>query len=139
MYQKIMVPVDLKYIEKLEKTLDLAADLAKLHGATVHYVTVAGRVPNRAARSPEELESNLEAFAREQGESRGISTSSKTMHSTDVTIELDDKLVQAQKDIGADLVVMASHIPGVSDRLHLISSNASDLARKIDCSIFIVR
>lgn len=139
MFKKIMIPVDLQHIEKLEKSLEIAAKLAKQWDATVHYVTVAGRVPNRAAKTPEELARNLEDFARDQGEKFGIQTDSKTMDSTDVVVELDDKLLEAEKEIGADLIIMASHIPGVPDKLHLISSNAGDIAKKADTSVFIVR
>ncbi|MFO8152091.1 universal stress protein [Thioalkalivibrio sp.] len=139
MFDKIMIPVDLKHIDGMQKSLEVTAGLAKQYDATVHYVTVAGRVPNRAARTPEELARHLADFARQQGEEYGIKTDSRTMDSTDVTIELDDKLVQAQKEIGADLVVMASHIPGVADRLHLISSNAGELAQRLPVSVFILR
>lgn len=139
MFDKIMIPVDLKHVDGMQKSLEAAARLAKQYDATLYYVTVAGRVPNRAAKTPEELAHRLDDFARQQGEKYDIRTDSRTMDSTDVAIELDDKLIQAQKEIGADLVVMASHIPGVADRLHLISSNAGELAQRLPVSVFILR
>lgn len=139
MFDKIMIPVDLQHIEKLERSLEIAATLAKQWDATVYYVTVAGRVPNRAAKSPEEHARNLEKFAAAQGEKYGILTSSLTKDSTDVAIELDKKLLEASEEIDADLIVTASHIPGVPDKLHLITSNSAELARKAKCSVFVLR
>ena len=139
MFDKIMIPVDLQHIEKLGRSLEIAATLAKEWDATVHYVTVAGRVPNRAAKTPEEHARQLEKFAAEQGEKHGIRTSSLTKDSTDVTIELEKKLLEAADDIGADLIVTASHVPGISDKLHLIPSRSGELAGKAKCSVFVLR
>ncbi len=139
MFDKIMIPVDLQHVEKLERSLEIAATLAKEWNATVYYVTVAGRVPNRAAKSPEEHAKHLETFAAEQGEKFGISTASLTKDSTDVTIELEKKLLEAAEEIGADLIVTASHVPGISDKLHLIPSHSGELASKARCSVFVLR
>lgn len=139
MYKKIMVPVDLEHIEKIEKALDGAAELAKSYDLPVCYVAVMGRVPNRVAPSPEKFEAELNMFAREQGDKHGITTECKAVPSVDVPVELDDKLLEAIDDVGADLVVMASHIPGVADKLHLISSNAAYMVKHSEVSIFVVR
>ncbi|MBS3743130.1 MAG: universal stress protein [Wenzhouxiangellaceae bacterium] len=139
MYKKIMVPVDLEHTEKIEKALDGAAELAKSYDLPVCYVAVMGRVPNRVAPSPEKFEAELNMFAREQGDKHGIKTECKAVPSVDVPVELDDKLLEAIDDVGADLVVMASHIPGVADKLHLISSNAAYMVKHSEVSIFVVR
>ncbi len=139
MFDKIMIPVDLQHIEKLERSLDIVATLARQWDATVYYVTVAGRVPNRAAKSPEEHAKHLEQFAAEQGEKHGISTASLIKDSTDVTIELEKKLLEAADEIDADLIVTASHVPGISDKLHLIPSHSGELASKAKCSVFVLR
>lgn len=139
MFEKIMIPVDLEHTDKLQNSLEIAARMAREYDATVYYVTVSGSLANRAARTPEEMARHLADFAREQGEKYGIRTDSKLMHSNDVAVELDDKLAQAQKELDANLVVMASHIPGVADRLHLISSNAGELARRLPVSVFVLR
>ncbi len=139
MFKKIMVPVDLEHLEKMERTRQLAVELARQYGAAVCYATVAGRVPNRAASSPEVLAEKLDSFASEEGQRHGIQTEAIVKPSTDVIIELDRKLLEACSECGADLVVMASHIPGVADRLHLISSNAADFVRKSKVSVLVVR
>jgi len=139
MYNKIMVPVDLEHVDKLEKALQSASELAKSYGAPVCYVAVTGGVPNRVAPSPEKFEVELNMFAREQADKYDIETECKAVHSVDVAVELDDKLLEAIDAVGADLVVMASHIPGVADKLHLISSNAAYMVKHSDVSIFVVR
>lgn len=139
MYNKIMVPVDLEHTEKIEKALHSAAELAGSYGIPVCYVAVMGRVPNRVAPNPEEFETQLNLFAREQADRYGIATESKAVSSVDVPVELDDKLIAAIDEVGADLVVMASHIPGVTDKLHLISSNAAYIVRHSSVSVFVVR
>ncbi len=139
MYQKIMVPIDMQHVDKMEKALQTAADLANHYGAKLCYVAVSGKVPNRVAPTPEKFAEKLQEYATEQGNKLGLDIQAKAISSVDVTIELDDKLLEAAKDIGADLVVMASHIPGVPDRLHLISSNAAYIVRHSDISVFVVR
>lgn len=139
MYKKIMVPVDLEHVEKIERSLSTAANLARVYEIPVCYVAVTGRVPNRVAPTPEKFEVELNMFAREQADRFGIETSCKVKPSVDVPVELDDKLLEAIEDTEADLVVMASHIPDVPDRLHLISSNAAYIVKHSSVSVFVVR
>ncbi|MGM0633673.1 MAG: universal stress protein [Pseudomonadota bacterium] len=139
MYRKIMVPVDLEHVDNMEKALHGAAELATSYSVPVCYVAVAGRAPNEVAANPEQFEKAMRDFARKQGERHGIETESLTLSSVDVPAELDHKLLEGLRQTGADLVVMASHVPGVSDRLHLIGSNAAWLVRHSDVSIFVVR
>ncbi|MCC0030523.1 MAG: universal stress protein [Brucellaceae bacterium] len=55
----------------------------------------------------------------------------------DPAIDLDEALEKACKEIGADLVVMASHVPGFGD--HFRSSNAGYLSAHSSISVFVVR
>jgi nucleotide-binding universal stress UspA family protein len=68
-----------------------------------------------------------------------VESSSLAKSSVDPAVELDDKLLEAIEETDADLVVMASHVPGVADRLHLISSNAAWIVKHADVSVFVVR
>ncbi|MCA1779834.1 MAG: universal stress protein, partial [Xanthomonadaceae bacterium] len=118
MYKKIMVPVDLEHVEEMKKALDTAAELARIYDIPVCYVAVHGTVPNRVAKSPEKFDAELNMFAHEQRDKYAIETACKSVVSSDVPAELDDKLIDAVDDVEADLVVMASHVPGVADHLH---------------------
>ncbi len=139
MYNKILVPVDLSHLDKLTKALDTAIDIAKHYKAELHYVTVTNSTPGAAAHNPKELAEKLQAFAEEQGQAHGIDTDSKVLESVDTAVELDDKLLGAIKDTGADLVVMASHPPGLGDKLHLLRSNGAEIVKHSNISVFIVR
>jgi nucleotide-binding universal stress UspA family protein len=139
MYRKILVPVDLTHKEKLSKALDTAVDIAKHYNATLCYVAVTNATPSSVAHNPEELAEKLDAFAQEQGKSHGIETDSKVLLTADTAVELDDRLLEAIKDTGADLVVMASHPPGIGDRLHILHSNGANIVKHSDISVFIIR
>lgn len=139
MYSKILVPVDLSHLDKIAKALNTAIDMAKHYQAELHYVTVTNSTPGTAAHNPEELAEKMQEFAEEQGKAHGITTDSKVLESADTAVELDDKLVKAIKAIGADLVVMASHPPGLGDKLHLLRSNGAEIVKHSDVSVFVVR
>ncbi len=137
MFKKIMAPVDLKHVDHLQKALDVAASMAKDTGAELIYVGVSSAAPSEIAHTPAEFAQKLEAFARESGAAHGVSAHAKAFLSHDPTIDLDDTLLKAIDELGADLVVMASHIPNVAD--HIWPSNGGTVASHADVSVFIVR
>lgn len=137
MYKNIMVPVDLAHADKLEKALAAAADLSKHYKAAICYVGVTAAAPGEVAHNPTEYAETLERFAAEDGKKRGVEVKAKTVTSHDPVRDLDDALGEAIKELGADLVVMASHVPSFAD--HLFSSNAGYLASHAETSVFIVR
>lgn len=137
MYSKIMVPVDLMHVERLGKALDTAADLARHYGTPVCYVGVTPETPSEVAHTPQEFASKLDAFAGEQAEKHGLQASSLALASHDPTVDLDKTLLHAIQESGADLVVMASHIPGFAD--HIFTSNAGAVAAHAEVSVFVIR
>lgn len=139
MYRKILVPVDLAHTRQIAKALDTATDMAKHYDASLCYVTVTNSTPSAAAHNPEELAENLKVFAEEQGRSHGIETDSVVIEARDLAVELDDKLVEMIKKTGVDLVIMASHEPGIGDRLHILHSNAANIVKHTNISVFVVR
>ena len=139
MYSKIMVPVDLAHVEKLTKSLNTAITMARQHNATICYVAVSATAPSAVAHSTKELQEKLKAFAEEQGQRHDISAVAKVIETSDPSVELDKRLLNAIDECQADLVVMASHVPGVADRLHLMSSNGGDIAKHAKVSVFVVR
>jgi nucleotide-binding universal stress UspA family protein len=57
--------------------------------------------------------------------------------SHDPTADVDDALEQAAEEIGADLIVMASHVPNFAD--FIFASRAGYLASHSHLSVFVVR
>ncbi|MXQ07145.1 universal stress protein [Alphaproteobacteria bacterium GH1-50] len=137
MYSTIMVPVDLAHLGTLTKALSTATDLAKHYDVPVVYVGVTSAAPGPLGHTPEEYGDKLSSFAAEQANAGGIKTSSQTLVSHDPTTDVDDALLQAVKDTGADLVVMASHLPGLAD--YVWPSNGGKIAAHSSASVFVVR
>ncbi len=137
MYRKIMVPVDLHHTDKLNKALATAADLSKHYQAPVQLVAVTTSAPSSIAHNPEEFSAKLQAFAASEGAKYGVDFGAHAVTSPDPSIDLDDRLGREATDIGADLIVMASHVPGFAE--HIFSSNAGYLAAHTSISVFVVR
>lgn len=137
MYKKIMAPVDLAHVDRLDKALKTAADLSKHYGIPVCYVGVTAPTPGSVAHNPAEFTQKLDEFGRQQAERFGHEAATKAYTSHDPTIDLDDTLLAAVADIGADLVVMASHIPDAVD--FIWPSNGGKIASHSDASVFVIR
>ncbi|MBE0489841.1 MAG: universal stress protein [Halomonas sp.] len=137
MYSKIMVPIDLAHIQLIEPTLQTVADLARHYDAEVCYVGVTSSAPGSVARTPQEFSQKLEAFAQERAKVHGQPVSTHTIVSPDPIADLDDDLIQAIKDVGADLVVMPTHPPKHIDVI--MPSHGGKVATHTDVSVFLVR
>ena len=137
MFNKIMVPVDLAHAATVEKAIRIAADLGKQHHAEIHLVGVTTTAPGSVAHDPAEYERKLEQFTADHSAHHGCTMTPKVLLCNDPAAELDEALEDYGKKINADLVVMASHVPGFMD--HLFRSRAGHLATHMDISVFIVR
>ncbi|WP_068110603.1 universal stress protein [Tropicimonas marinistellae] len=137
MFTRIMVPVDLTHIDRLQKALRCAADLAKLYSLPVIYVGVTTALPGKLAHTPEEYTDLLAAFSAEQGADEGIETGFHAILSHDPAVELDPALIRAAAELQADLIVMASHIPNLMD--YVWPSNGGTIASHAKASVFVVR
>jgi nucleotide-binding universal stress UspA family protein len=137
MFNKIMVPVDLKHSDQISKALAVAADLAQHYGAEVHLVGVTQSGPTEVAHNPKEYAERLATFAADQSNIYGCAFRAHTEVSHDPAIDLDRVLQKSADSIGADLIVMASHVPGFAE--HVFASNAGYLASHARMSVMVVR
>ncbi|MFO7808680.1 universal stress protein [Guyparkeria sp.] len=137
MYQSIMVPVDLAHVDALEKSLTVAADMARHYSAQLSYVSVTTSQPSTVARTPEEYEQKLQAFAKEHAPDNGHLPTTHVYKSHDPVTDLDDILLKAIDDVGADLVVMGTHLPHHIDAI--MPANGSKVASHSNVSVFLVR
>ena len=137
MFKKIMVPVDLAHLDALKKSLAVAGDLARHYDAVLCYVGVTTSQPGAVARTPEEYGKKLEAFARSHAPNNGQAPCTRVYISHDPVADLDDILVKAVGDVGADLVVMATHLPKHLDAI--MPANGSRVAAHTAASVFLVR
>lgn len=137
MYSKIMVPVDLARIERLEKAIATASDLAKHYDIPICFVGVTTETPSDVAHTPAEYAEKLRQFGNGQSERHGLEIETAAFPSHDPAVDLDETLIGAANDKGADLIVMASHVPGVPE--HVFASNAGAVASHAEVSVFVVR
>ena len=137
MYRKIMVPVDLAHIERLHKGITTATDLARHYGIPICFVGVTAETPTEVAHSPKEFAEKLAQFGAAQSKRHGLDIDTAAYPSHDPAVDLDDTLIAAARENGADLIVMASHVPGLPE--HVFASNAGAVASHADVSVFVVR
>jgi len=137
LYHKIMVPVDLAHLSGLAKALRTAADLAAGYRIPVCYVSVApGPAPVTAERA-DEFRDALDSFALDQAEHHGFEATASAVIPEDESPDVREALMRALEESGADLVVMASHIPDVDDRM--FASNAAFVAASATVTVMVVR
>ena len=137
LYRHIGVPVDLAHRDKLGKALTTATDLARHYDARVTLVAVTGPAPGEAAHNPQEFRQRLDAVAAELAQDTGVTVDAHAEVIGDPAADLDKSLDRQFHELGVDLVVMASHVPGF--REYIFHSNAGFLASHTDLSVFVVR
>ena len=137
MFSKIMVPIDMNHSDKLTKAIDVACAMGRDQKAEVCFVSVSGEMPSGTARSAGEYGEKLQQFADRKAEEYAITTRAINLKSVDPEAEIDRKLLKTITDLGADLVVMASHKPGLME--YIFSSHGGYIAQHAKVSVFLVR
>ncbi|KGE04584.1 universal stress protein [Pseudohaliea rubra] len=137
MYSRIGVPVDLAHTDTLEKAIESAAVLARAFAAPIELVAVTSPSPSEVARDPHAFGEKLAAYAAELSRRHGVRFTAHARVCDDPTVALDRTLFEAFHELGVDLLVVASHVPGV--REYVFSSNAGWLASHTDLSVLVVR
>ncbi len=137
MFSKIILPVDLQHADKLKPARKVALDLAKHYGASLRYIGVTSALPGSVAHTPEEFGDKLEALAQSDCAGHGVEASAHVAVSHDPAADLEKQLLKAITEQGGDLVVMATHVPNLTDGFW--SSNGGWIANHADVSVFLVR
>ena len=137
MTKSIMAPIDLAHTDALETAVAEAAALAKSKGANLTLVGVTGSAASEAAHNPAEFDAKLAGYADGVANRFGLDVEHLTLQDNDVTVDLANVLIEAGEKIGADIIVMASHVPGVLE--HVFSSTAGYVASHAKCSVYVVR
>ncbi|WJS03674.1 universal stress protein [Roseibium aggregatum] len=137
LFTKILVPIDLSHADKLEKAIATGAYIAKTNSIPVVFAAVTSNTPSALAHTPDEFREKLAAYAAAEGQKHGITATGHAVFSHDPAVDLENAILKAVHDTGADLVVMATHIPQVPD--HFWPSNGGRVASHADVSVFLVR
>ena len=140
MFKNILVAVDLEQDTQTDDLLRVASDIANAQGAKVHLLNVIGAAPAVVSQflpesyekmASEKIEKDLTALAAKVDLAEGDAACS--VRFGDIYQEI---LAHAAK-IGADLIIVASHKPSVSD--FLLGTTASRIVRHASCSALVVR
>jgi len=141
MYKEILLPIDLNAVDSQGKAVETAIGLARAFGARVHVQTIVPDfgLPLVAGYFPE----GFETKALENAD-KALHDFVKATFPPDVTVQhivghgsIYQEILRCAKEVGAELIVMASHRPDLED--YLIGPNASRVTRHADCSVLVVR
>lgn len=134
MYRNILVPVDLSHAEGGRKALKIAREIAGPDARiTLLYVIpdipafVSTELPEGLLeRNLEEARSELQAMAGDAGAHAEVSQGHPY-----------SKILLRAEEIGADLVIIASHRPGMQD--YFLGSTAARVVRHAQCAVLVDR
>jgi nucleotide-binding universal stress UspA family protein len=140
MFKRIIVAVDLADPATTPKGLEQAVEIAKASGGELRLVNVQPIVPatfmeyvpadfdvEQVKRAEETVASLVAGVDLPVGRKSGAARAGGIYH----------ELLQEASDWGADLVVVGSHQPAISD--YLLGSNATTIVRHANCSVLVVR
>ena len=131
MFKSILVPVDVYDPDVAEAAFARALALAAPGNARICVVSVVPAWPDDLARLPEDYEPRLQDWVDARRGAARVGVDLKVGGS------IGARLIEAIGEVEADLVVMASHNPRITD--YLIGSNAAHLALHAPCSVMVVR
>ncbi|RVT82199.1 universal stress protein [Rhodobacteraceae bacterium CCMM004] len=141
MFNDVLLPIDLNHPESWSKSLPLAAKMAG-KGGTVHVLgivhdlgsaMVANFLPaDFEKKAIARMKDELEAFKAEHMP-EGVRADTHVGHG-----HVPETILKIAGNVGADLIVMASHPPGDLGTL-LVGSNADRVVRHAHLPVLVVR
>lgn len=140
MFKKILVPIDISQSDSGEASLVAAVDMAGKTGADLVLLNVIADIPNLVAnRLPtdylEEMQESAAKMLDDLSSKHKLKSGSyeiRTAHG-----QTYDEIIGAAENVGADLIVIASHRPDISD--YLLGSTADKVVRHAKCSVLVMR
>ena len=140
MYKRIVLAVDLAEPAPAPKGLEQALELTKASGGELRLVNVQPVIPatfmeyvpadfddEQSKRAKEALDAIIAAVDLPQERKSAVARAGGIYH----------ELLQEASEWGADLIVVGSHRPVMSD--YLLGSNAKTIVRHAQCSVLVVR
>lgn len=140
MYRSIMVPVDLAEPEMSKPAIEAAVSFAKVSGGVVRLVYVRSLIPvtymefvpaDFDTEQQQDAETRLAQIAAEV-ELPAEQVSAKVLMGS-----VQGEVLAEAEAAGTDLIVVASHEPGMLS--YVLGSNASAIVRRAKCSVLVVR
>ena len=140
MFKKILVPIDVSQSDSGAASLNAAADLGSTTGAELVLLNVVSPVPNLvASQLPsnyiEAAQESASKVMEEMASKAGLKPGSFEIRTARGSTY--DEILTAANSSGADLIVVASHQPGLSD--YLLGSTAAKIVRHAKISVLVIR
>ncbi|NJN39573.1 MAG: universal stress protein [Gammaproteobacteria bacterium] len=141
MFKDVLLPVDREHAASWQRALPFAIAQCKTSGARLHVLTI---VPGLGV-------GDVSSFLPAGYEQQILDKANLWMHEftrdhvpPGVAVQhivghgkVHREILRVAAEIGADLIVMASHRPELVD--HLLGSNAAHVVQHAKCSIMVVR
>jgi nucleotide-binding universal stress UspA family protein len=141
MYRNILVPVDLSDKHSWRKALPTGITLCETFEAKLHLITVVPDfgLPMVGQFFPEGYEAKLRQQAARQLKEFAAQQVPGAIECRRIVAEgkVYQEILKAADAIEADLIVMGSHRPELSD--YLLGPNAAKVMRHARCSVMVVR
>ncbi len=139
MYRRILVPIDIAQEGSWRTAFPVAIEQARLNEAELHVVAVAPETPPQLGFLPDDYGSKMIARCQERlAEITGEHIPENFPVQQHVKQGSVYKGILAlTQEIGADLIIMASHQPGLEN--YLLGPNSARVVRHADCSVLVVR
>jgi len=140
MFKSILVPVDLSDTELAKASIETAVALARASSGRVRLLNVLPLTPIALTQYvPADFE---EQQRRSSEEAMNIIAGESGLDESHISIGVRQggiyhEILEEAKTMGADLIVMSSHSPGV--RTYVLGSNAAHVVRYARCSALVVR
>lgn len=141
MYQRILLPVDLRGDATQDRAVETAIELARTFKGKLHVMTVVPDfgMPMVGSFFPADFEKNALASAQEQ-----LHAFTAARIPDDVPVQriiaqgtVYERILSSAREIDATLIVVGSHRPELKD--YLIGPNSARVVRHATCSVLIVR
>jgi nucleotide-binding universal stress UspA family protein len=140
MFRNVLLAVDLTEPSSWQHALPAAMEICRSSAAKLYVCTVAAEVnvqvasffpPDANQKLVEQAAADLARWIGEHVPA-GVQVEEIVGQGT-----VHREILAAARKVGADLIVMASHKPGLAD--YLLSANAAHVVRHAPCSVMVVR
>lgn len=139
MFSTILAAVDIRQPDKLATTIEAARTLAEACKAKLVLLHVIEQMPSYVtAELPTSLRDKIRDEARKEFED--VTARQKLPAGSQVILReghVYHEILNVGEEVGADLIVLASHSPVMAD--YLLGSVAASVVRHARCSVLVLR
>ena len=139
MYKEILLAVDLEDENSWRKALPAAVEYAKAFGSRIHVISVVPEFGMVREYFPDDYEEKLKESVKTQLHQFTSGHIPKDIQVQHIIAHgaIYQEIIAAAEEVNADLIIMASHRPGLAN--YLLGPNASRVVRHSSKSVLVVR